>query len=111
MRESSLHQFPASNLASGPGPSAKSLFQNILAVNPYSSRFCPDLPIPSGRKPLAISILQIGAKKNEEISPKPSPALVRLAMIQANLDAQFTDVSRNVYLWPPFSLQPVICAV
>jgi hypothetical protein len=46
MRESSPNQFTKTAPGSGLEPIAKSLFRNILAPPPYSSRFCPDRLIP-----------------------------------------------------------------
>src|SRR5271169_1979008 len=77
MRESSLHHFPASDPRSGFGPSAKSLFRDILAASPYGSGFWPSHSTPRARKLLAMSILRTTAKKNEETSPRCKSSLDR----------------------------------
>jgi hypothetical protein len=58
MREGSPKQFSTADSLNSLRPGAKSLFQNILAVSPCGSRFCPD-PLRSKRtKPFRINILR-----------------------------------------------------
>jgi hypothetical protein len=56
------------NLGSASPWSANSLFQNILPVSPYSSRFCRDRTIFQPRKSLEINILDRRAQKEMEKS-------------------------------------------
>jgi hypothetical protein len=63
------------NLASASPWSANSLFQNILPVSPYSSRFCRNRAISQSRKSLEINILDRRAQKEMEKSSPHSRKL------------------------------------
>jgi len=63
MREGSPNQFPLTDSLYGDQPRSKSLFQNILSISPFESRFYADsrrYPIP---KFLRMNILRTGTKK------------------------------------------------
>jgi hypothetical protein len=61
-----MHEGPTNNFITGDKFEAKSLFQNILAISPCGSRFCPDPAISRARKFLGIRILGKVTKKNIE---------------------------------------------
>ena len=63
MREASPKKLSHSPTASGFQSQAKSLFRNILALNPYGSRFCPYLSIPNRAKFIETNILAEGYQK------------------------------------------------
>jgi hypothetical protein len=50
MRKVSPNEFFSIDPKNSRTPHAKSLFQNILAISPYSSRFCDGAPIPRDAK-------------------------------------------------------------
>ena len=52
---------------------ANPLFRNILALNPYGSRFCPDPALSPSSKCLIMNILATSTKKNIVESPRLSP--------------------------------------
>ena len=64
MRESSLNQFTKNAPPSGLKTGAKSLFRNILAISPYSSRFCADRLISTNANSNEMKILRRYSKKN-----------------------------------------------
>ena len=63
MREGSPEKLLLSQTVSGFQFEAKSLFRKILALNPYGSRFCPDLSIPNRAKFIETNILAEGHQK------------------------------------------------
>jgi len=64
MREGSPNQFAKNSSVSGLETEAKSLFRNILAISPYSSRFCPDQLISTNANSNEMKILGRHSKKN-----------------------------------------------
>jgi hypothetical protein len=66
-----MHEGSTNNFITGDKFEAKSLFQNILAVSPCGSRFCPDPAISRARKFLGIRILGKVTKKNIETCIPP----------------------------------------
>ncbi len=63
MREASPHHLFLGNSLTGFRPSAKSLFQNILAVSPCGSRFCEDHFRSKLHNSFGINILEILTEK------------------------------------------------
>jgi len=66
-----MHEGSTNNFITGDKFEAKSLFENILAVSPCGSGFCPDPPRSRARKFLGIRILGKVTKKNIETYVPP----------------------------------------
>src|SRR6266536_1051228 len=78
MREDSPNQLSTPGSLNGRRTQAKSLFWNILAVSPCSSRFCKDLDRSIPNKSLRMNILEKAREKKWRSrscqAPSPNPA-------------------------------------